>query len=59
MTIGGIIYWKKKPRKGFTSKHELADLADNPKPNRRERRALAREEKGNKLLNLRYQPRYR
>jgi hypothetical protein len=44
-TMGGIIYWKKKPRKGFTRKHELQEFAleNRPAPNRRVRRALERE----------------
>jgi hypothetical protein len=41
----GVKYFKKKPRKGFTSKHEVQELSCIDQPNRRERRALKREVK--------------
>lgn len=43
--MSGVIYWKKKPRKGFTTKHEVRELSHLTQPNRRERRALKREVK--------------
>jgi hypothetical protein len=39
----GVKYFKKKPRKGFTSKHEDQELSCIDQPNRRERRAMKRE----------------